>query len=138
MQRLTRYQKVFVREIQRLDAAVSAKDRVGLEARAANAMRQMGQFRVAEGLRQQAEQSLDGMTEKEGWNIYLSRLTAPIARHDSSIEPLDMIPTMQVAFACARVEPASTFDRTACAEPEVAEKVRELRRIRQKNPPAPR
>lgn len=124
------YQEEFVSEVRALSPAVPAKDRLWLGARAANAARQLKQFHEAEQLRKRAQQSLSGDPEDSGWITYLAKLQVVIARRDASIEPLDMIPPMQVAFACARQSSTSAFDRAACAEPAIAARVAELRKSR--------
>lgn len=112
--RRRRYQALLVREVQRLGPAVAPQDRALLQARAANAAREMGAFREAEALRVQAMASLAGLSDKRGWDGYLFRLDAVIARRDSSIEPLDMIPEQQAASICERARPSNAFDRAVC------------------------
>jgi hypothetical protein len=125
---LDRYQKAFVNEARRLDPAVQAKDRVWIEARAANTAWQMGQFTEAERLRQQAEKSLTAVSDKRGWDTYLARLQAVISRRDAEVEPLDMIPEQQITHTCVDRPTLNAFDRAACAKPEVAAAVAKLRK----------
>ena len=127
---LARYQSTFVSEVRHLSPSVEAKDRIWLEARAANAARQMMQFDEAERLRKQAVKSLAGVTEKRGWDTYLATLHDVISRNDASVEPLDMIPEQQVAFTCINQQPLNAFDRAACAKPKVAARIAELRKLR--------
>jgi hypothetical protein len=128
---LLRYQNTFVQEASQLSSSLEAKDRVWLEARAANAAREVKRFSEAERLRKRAEKSLALLPEKSGWDTYLAKLQSVISRRDASVEPLDMIPEQQVAFTCARQQPSSTFDRAACAKPEVAARAAELRKSNQ-------
>ncbi len=127
---LARYQSIFVSEVRHLNPSIKAEDRIWLEARAANAARQMMQFDEAERLRKQAVKSLAGVTEKRGWDTYLATLHDVISRNDASVEPLDMIPEQQVAFACISQQPSNAFDRAACAKPKVAARIAELRKLR--------
>ena len=127
---LARYQSTFVSEVRHLSPSVDAKDRIWLEARAANAARQMMHFDEAERLRKQAVKSLAGVTEKRGWDTYLATLHDVITRNDASVEPLDMIPEQQVAFTCINQRPSNAFDRATCAKPTVAARIAELRKSR--------
>ena len=125
-----RYQEVFVAEVRRLPAATPAKDRFWLEARAANAARQLGRFGDAEALRKTAEASLSRLPEKKGWDTYLTKLKTVIARRDTGVEPLDMIPEQEADIACAFRPPSNAFDRAFCARPETAARVAEMRKSR--------
>jgi hypothetical protein len=125
-----RYQELFVAEVRRLPAATPAKDRFWLEARAANATRQLGRFGDAEALRKTAEASLSGLSEKKGWDTYLTKLKTVIARRDIGVEPLDMIPEQEADIACAFRPPSNAFDRAFCARPETAARVAEMRKSR--------
>lgn len=111
-----RYQQAFVQEVRSLGPAVEAKDRSWIDARAANAARQLGLFAEAETLRLQAERTLSTLPDKRGWDRYLAKLQRVIARKDSSIEPLDMIPDREVARACERHPAPDAFARAACAK----------------------
>ena len=124
----TRYQALFIKKVRELAATTSADDRLGLQARAANAARQLGRFAEAETLRRQALDTAAGRTDKRGWDVFLAKLGAVIARKDGAVEPLDMIPDQQVAFACAERTPSSAFDRSVCARPDVAAHAAKLRR----------
>ncbi len=126
-----RYQETFVNEVRQLSPDMEAKDRIWLEARAANAARQMGEFREAESLREQAEKSLASVPEKRGWDTYLAKLQNVISRRDASVEPLDMIPEQQIAFTCVGRRALNAFDQAACAKPEVAARIAELRKSQQ-------
>ncbi len=126
-----RYQSEFIGEVNRLTAAVTGNDRIWLQARAANAARQMKRFDEAERLLRQAEKDLGGVAEKRGWDIYLAKLHDVLLRRDASIEPLDMIPEQQVTFSCMRQQPATAFDRAVCAKPDVAARIAEMH----KSPP---
>ena len=128
--RFTRYQSELIGEVGRLSATVTANDRIWLQARAANAARQLQHFDQAERLRAQAETTLAGLAQKHGWDVYLAKLRAVIVRRDASVEPLDMIPDQQVVFTCIRQEPATAFDRAVCAKPDVAARIAEVRKAR--------
>ena len=93
---LRRYQLMFVERVRRIGPGLQAKEQLWLTARAANAARQLGQFKEAEQLRARAERSLAYLPERGGWGTYLAKLKAVIARRDSGVEPLDMIPKQQI------------------------------------------
>lgn len=121
-----RYQQIFINKVRHLKPSIVGKDRVWLEARAANAARQLGRFDAAEELRRRALASLGKVADKGGWNRYLTLLATVIARRDDSIEPLDMIPQQQIAWACASRKPAHAFDRAVCAKLNVSARVPNL------------
>jgi hypothetical protein len=128
---LDRYQRTFINEARQLDLTIEGKERVWIEARAANAARQMGRFSRAESLRKQAEKSLAGITDQGGWDTYLAKLQSVISRRDAEVEPLDMIPEQQVAYTCVERRTLNAFDQATCAKPEVAARVAELRKSQQ-------
>ncbi len=125
------YQQQFVNRARRLDYRVSLKDRLWIEARAANAARQLSHFGEAQALHKRTVSTLEKIRAKEGWDKYLALLKRVIDRRDDSIEPLDMIPESQIAFACLYRKPANEFDRAACAKPEVSALVAELRKSKE-------
>ena len=124
---LRRYQALFVGEVQKLAATSDLKDQTWLLARAANAARQMGQFREAQQLLDRAEQSLAGISDKRGWDGYVAKLRIVIARRDVNIEPLDMIPAQEVASACTRRDHPNAFDRGICSQPAIAAQIAKMR-----------
>jgi tetratricopeptide (TPR) repeat protein len=120
-----RYQEEFARRAMALPESVTGEDRLWIEARGANALRELGRFDEAEALRRKAVATLeDGDSEAEGWRRYLDALELVVARHDSSVEPLDMIPDRQVAWACIDEDRALTaFDQAVCSAPETAKQI---------------
>jgi hypothetical protein len=121
--RQMRYQNRFISEADQLGRMIEGKDRVWIEARAANAARQMKRFSDAERMRKRAERTLSSVPERRGWDTYLSKLRDVIRRGDATVEPLDMIPEQEVAFACIRQPSLTAFDRVACADPKVAARI---------------
>jgi hypothetical protein len=118
--RWRRYQHEFAERVQALPASVEAEARVGLQARAANALRQLGSFDDAERMRLDALDSLKAVGGNEGLSQYLRALAAPIDRRDDNVEPLDLVPPRIAASICARAPQASDdFDRDYCARPEL-------------------
>jgi hypothetical protein len=123
-----RYQETFVSRVLHMGTDISVNDRLWLVARAANAARQLRKFDTAETLHRQAVASLENVTDKGGWDKYLTRLDAVIGRRDESIEPLDMIPDRQIAYVCAYRKPLNKFNGAICAKPGVAAEVVNLRK----------
>jgi hypothetical protein len=121
-----RYQTLFIRGVRALGPATPVADRLWLEARAANAARQMGRFDEAARLIDTADRSLTLVTDKRGWDTYLAKLRAVIARKDAGVEPLDMIPEQEVAFTCLRRPPSTSFDKATCTSPEVVARMATL------------
>lgn len=128
VEQMRHYQETFVDGVRRLKPGTTAQDRLWLEARAANAARQLRQFRAAEQLRAQAADRLAEVAEKRGWDKYLAQLAVVIARRDDGIEPLDMVPERQVAFVCASRPPANKFDQAICARPDIAARVTDFQK----------
>ncbi|WP_132385648.1 hypothetical protein [Novosphingobium sp. PhB165] len=113
----TRYQQVLVNAVNQLPASVPADDRIWLQAQAANALREMGEYAKAERMRGLAASS---PTTRPALTTYLQDLQKVIARHDRSDEPLDMIPDVQAAILCKNSPPKDAFGRAYCAQPSIA------------------
>ncbi|PCD02145.1 hypothetical protein COC42_11790 [Sphingomonas spermidinifaciens] len=126
--RAARYRETLVREVERLPAGVAAKDRLWLQARAANALRELGRFEEAEAMRMQAL-TLAGSVPETSWQDYLERLAPVIARRDASAEPLDMIPQEEAGRICMDETDLSDFARSVCARPDVASETETYRKI---------
>lgn len=102
-----------------------------IDARAANALRELGRFKQAEALRKTTAARLGDKDREQHWHLYLDRLAAPIARRDASVEPLDLIPAQQVVSRCReRGRALNAFDAATCAKPEYAGKIGELNEAR--------
>lgn len=119
--RTARYQRVLVDAVDRLSASVAPDDRIWLQARAANALREMGEFAKAERMRQRAQAALSQSPDPAAAAEYLERLGKVIGRRERADEPLDMIPDVQAAIRCKNTPPKAAFDRAFCARPEIAE-----------------
>lgn len=128
--RLRFYQREFEDRVKRLPETAPLEERVWAQARAANALRQMRDFSAAEIMRRKAEASLASGPTK-GWDTYLSNLKIVIARKDSSVEPLDMVPSDQRGAVCAFGSVEGEFNKSICVQPEVAGRVAELRKMRE-------
>lgn len=122
---------------------VDAKDfqSIALRARAANALRELGQFEEAETLRASIVIAPDvGGADKNaaenrtGWAGYLAKLAGPVARRDASRQPIDMMNDRDAVFRCLGAEvavrykrpappPLTAFESEYCARPELAEQL---------------
>lgn len=126
--RRARYAATFVDRVRHLPADISARDRLWLTARAANLLRQSGDFAGADMLRQDALLLVGQPGVGAGWDRYLGQLAAVIARRDASAEPLDMIPAREAARYCA--EPKKTGlneqDIRLCKAPEIVKEANSL------------
>ncbi|WP_230483779.1 hypothetical protein [Sphingomonas sp. Leaf21] len=120
--RRARYASEFVDRVRRLPSDTSMKDRLWLTARAANQLRQMGDFAAAETMRHDAMAMLGQPGVGDGWDDYLAKLGPVIARRDASVEPLDMIPVREAAYRCAKPgkTPLSAMETRLCAKPTIA------------------
>lgn len=123
--RRSRYAREFVDRVRHLPADTSAKDRLWLTARAANQLRQLGDFDGAEAVRRDAVLLVGQPGVGEGWDRYLASLAHVIARRDASAEPLDMIPVQEAASRCAKPGdvPLSRVEKRLCATPEIAAEI---------------
>lgn len=120
------YQEEFVRLARKLPADVPAKARSWVDLRAANALRELGRFEAAEAMRRTA---LAATGDADPGNAaFLAKLGPVIARRDSSLEPLDLIPDQQARFVCATPPPTmSVADRARCATPPLSDDAARLR-----------
>lgn len=127
-ERRSRYGQAFVTRVRNLPADTSAKDRLWSTARAANQLRQSGDFKGAEAMRQAAMALIGQPGTGEGWDDYLGKLGTVIARRDASVEPLDMIPPREAAYRCAKPGdvPLSRTEVRLCATPDIAREVADL------------
>jgi tetratricopeptide (TPR) repeat protein len=128
-ERSERYQREFASQVEARSKAMAPDDKLGSEALAANAYRQLGEFKAAAKMRERAYVTLQSANAdaREGWERYLKMLGAVIERHDASVEPLDMIPESRRVFACVERQSLSAFDRRICKAPDVAEAVKRFR-----------
>ncbi len=125
--RRTRYAAEFVDRLRHLPADTSARDRLWLTARAANLLRQKGDFAGAEALRQDALSLVGQPGVGDGWDDYLARLAKVVARRDGSVEPIDMIPTREAASYCAEPKKfgLNEQDIRLCKAPDIVKEATE-------------
>lgn len=136
--RAARYRETLVREVERLSHDEAAEDRLWLQVRATNALRELGRFEAAERMRIGTRALAATISDAAGTTV-LDRLAPVIARRDASVEPLDMIPEIEAARICIDGAGLTDFDRSICARPEVQTSMRTYRGISEKvtpNPPA--
>ncbi len=127
--RARRYQAEFARRVAAMPDSVAAKDRGWLQARAANTLRELGEFASAEAMRRRAMATFRGMADAAGWEGFLAALAPAIARRDATSEPLDMLGEQEAAMRCARApDGLSAFDRGFCVTPAIASKVADVRK----------
>lgn len=114
--RAKRYQTLLVDRVSALPPSFSVKDRFWLTARAANTARELGRFKDASMLHRRAIELLASMpsTKALGWDVYLAKLAQVIARRDTSIEPLDMVPPQMVSSICKYRPPNDKFNKAIC------------------------
>jgi hypothetical protein len=128
----TQYQRQFVALVDRRSPEMPPIERAWLEARAANALREMGAFAQAERFRRRALASGAELPAADSPTLYLEQLAVVIARRDATVEPLDMIPDQQITFACADlVRSRDAFVRKTCDEPEQAKAVAGILKMRE-------
>lgn len=143
-----RYQREFAEA-----AAATAKpasgddlDWLALQARAANARRELGEFDQALALLESLptasldvvvpepteanREAVDAAQNRRGWLEYLKGLEAVISRRDASAEPLDMVPPQVVADRCLDMGDKAAAE-PACAAGEVPEIMAEMRKWRE-------
>lgn len=134
--RAARYRETLVREVERLSPDEAAQDRLWLQVRATNALRELGRFDAAERMRVRTRALAATIPDAAG-TTYLDRLAPVIARRDASVEPLDMIPEIEAARVCVDEVDLSNLDRSICARPEVQASIRTYRGISEKLAPRP-
>jgi hypothetical protein len=141
-----RHGLTFVAEVTALPADPKSPTRVALRARAANAMRELGQFDDAEALRASIaiDPAMGGSDEgaarnRKGWADYLAKLAAPIARRDAGRMPIDLLDESMAAARCldpeskregASSKPLSAFEAEYCATPAMKTRVDTMRTAR--------
>lgn len=115
--RMDRYQQAFVTGVRALPATTDAEDRLWLTIRAANALRQMGQFSKAQRLLATARPLAEQDKEAADITRYLDRMARTIARKDANVEPIDLLPPRQAKLRCeAKDTPLSTTQQALCRE----------------------
>jgi hypothetical protein len=127
-----RYQREYVELAKTDPRPVSGDDLdwIVAQARAANALRELGQFQDAAAMLQTIPaQSLDVPTgNRRGWLGYLQRLKAVIDRRETSAEPLDMIPPREAAPRCMATSDFSRPEVAAvCTSESVQREIAQLR-----------
>lgn len=134
--RRARYQELFVTEVMQAPARPADLGWLALQARAINALRELGRFEEATALLSRlprealAQPSGEEEVEeqRQSWRDYLTRIERVIARRDSSSEPFDMIPTMVAASYCVDGNYSSNALAVAfCESEEMREEIGEAR-----------
>jgi hypothetical protein len=137
-----RYNAAFVAAARALPSASTDFTSIALRARAANALRELGDFTQAETLRASitiypAAGGAEGANNRAGWTGYLQALAGPIARRDDSRNPIDLR-GKQGAYRCIEADlaskrgdaapaPLSAFEAEYCRGPALADEVKRLR-----------
>lgn len=117
---------------------------IAIKARAANALRELGSFDEAEGLRASIliakdAGGPDGADNRRGWTSFLGDLAAPIARKDASRDPIDMVGARNAAQRCLAPEhklpdgqpaakPLTVFEQAYCKRADIKREVAEMRK----------
>ncbi|HYC05809.1 MAG TPA: hypothetical protein VED40_21125 [Azospirillaceae bacterium] len=129
-ERKARYQREFVEAAAALPAAPDSLDWLALQGRAANALRELGEFdRAARLLAGLPPRPLDRPgADTAGWRAYFDKLAAAVARRDARPAPPDMVPAAEAALLClqAAERPGSPRD-PHCATAEVQGEILRLR-----------
>ncbi|MGH6615492.1 hypothetical protein [Sphingomonas sp.] len=138
-----RYAEAFIAQVRALPVA-NTVDSVALRARAANALREIGDFAGAEALRaaiaiapDMGGGSQDAIDNRKGWAGFLAELAGPIARGDASRGPVDMMSDREAARRCLepRVKrgagdrpavPLTAFEKDYCARPKLADEIKQF------------
>jgi hypothetical protein len=140
-----RYGTLFVEAVAALPVDATSAESVALRARAANALRELGRYDEAERVRaaiviDPAMGGADdnGKRKREGWSRFVAKLAAPIARHDPSRQPIDLMVPRQAAWRCIATEtanpetpppaPLTPFETQYCAAPEMAAEIVKVRK----------
>ena len=107
----TRYMNELVKLVELKPLEPTKLESIAIKARAANTLRELGRFEAAESLRASIKiaddaggNEPDSKDNREGWAYYISSLAAPIARGDSSRDPIDMIGNRLAAERCFSAE----------------------------------
>ncbi|MCW4461812.1 hypothetical protein OK349_08825 [Sphingomonas sp. BT-65] len=145
-ERARRYNAAFAAAATAVPADAKDFQSIALRARAANALRELGQFDEAEALRagivvapDAGGDGEDAPKNREGWSGYLKKLAGPIARKDPARLPIDMMADRDVTFRCLGQEyaarhkqpappPLTAFETEYCARPELAADLAEHRK----------
>ncbi len=139
--RARRYADELIALVAAMPVDGSSLESIALRARAANALREKGDFAAAEALRASIKIAPgaggagdDAADNRMGWAAFLTALSAPIARSDRSRAPIDMIGEREAATRCvtpglypSQVPPLTEFETAYCARPELAEMLATLR-----------
>ena len=113
-----RYLTEFADGTATLDARPTDINWIGMEARAVNALRELGRFDEASArlakipLATLKAASADKAEQgrRRAWLEYVTDLKAVIARQDASLEPVDMVPRQVATERCAREAEAAKSD----------------------------
>lgn len=141
--RANAYNNEFVILVRSLRVSAVSFNSIALQARAANALRELGRFEEAENLRRSVVVASDAggageeaQQNREGWTKFLKLLAGPIARHDRSRSPMDMLDEKDRVFRCMageaspqeRSETLTLADKEYCASAGMSKAVEQARR----------
>ncbi|QNQ08043.1 hypothetical protein [Sphingomonas alpina] len=138
-----RYAETFVAQVRAMPVANSV-DSVSLRARAANALREIGDFAGAEALRaaiiiapDMGGSDQDAIDNRKGLTDFLTRLAGPIGRSDASRAPIDMMGNHAAAERCLEpgikreaddppAAPLTAFEVDYCARPAMIDEIKQF------------
>lgn len=127
------YQQEFIRRVRALPEDPKDELFIGLHARAANALREIGRFEDAAAMLSR----LDGWVGPQhlpDWQEFVDSMRPIVARRDASIEPLDRIPPRMAAYECTEPKRSlSAFEQRFCAGPALAEHMARAQKFRALN-----
>lgn len=155
-ERKARYQQEFVAQVSSLPVEIDDLTWIFYVARAANALRELGDFAGAAQMRTKisdaklnvvvpaklAEESSDKAALKlneeaieraetmRGWLSYVNLLDRVIQRHDPSSEPFDMLPHRVIVFKCYELSIREEALPPICSSSEIKEMVQEMQQSR--------
>ncbi|HYE45486.1 MAG TPA: hypothetical protein VEA44_06895 [Caulobacter sp.] len=136
--RQARYDREFVAAANAQPAKPTELIWAVLQARAANAERQLGDFDAAARRLAAVDPAVfqprtDGQPDPDaknrpGWAAFYKELSVVIARRDPAREPLDMIDEGQAAWLCKQMPDRSKAQPAGfCERPEIAKRTAEMR-----------
>lgn len=143
--RKARYQREFAQGAEAEPAKPGDARWMGIQGRAANARRELGEFDAAKAdlarleidklvaalptPPKEGEQEPEAVASQRGVLGYLGKLRAVVNRGDASSEPIDMVPPMVAARQCVDLE-AKGQSNEACKAERVAKSMEMVRKAR--------
>lgn len=134
------YQQEFVARVRALPVDARDPTYIGLYARAANAERELGDYRNAAAMLTRLRAWLanpdpsrweDEDSAPRDWARFAASLARVVARRDASVDPLDMMDDIDAAWLCVDPElPRTAFNRVFCARPRLRGEIEQARQAR--------